>query len=331
MKKYRWTLLFGFLLLLWLAFGPQLIQRFTDPSLAFVDGLPAGVPLEGSLYYTQAFEGIKRVDLSSGAVSSWWQPPEGGLVTGLAASPDGAMLAVSYAPPAEEGYQTGTTNLYLTPINQPDLQPLFVRETRDESFRDPAWSADGEWLYYSHLQPPTGSSGVQLNVERVRLEDVAESEVVLQGAEQAVVSPDNSYIAYLKFDTRTYARDLVLAKLDGSDAQTLVASGVFAALAGPLFTPDSRSVIFSASGEMSGGQAGMVRAHGQPWNIWKSSPEKADLTRLTPTTLDGPAVAWLPDGQSMAIIAAEGVFIVYDNQFYRLAQVNSEGRIAWAQ
>ena len=331
MKKYRWTLLFGGLLLLWLAFGPQLIQRLTTPELNFVQGMPPGVQLAGRLYYTQAFEGIKRVDLTSGVVSSWWQPPDGGLVTGLTASPDGMTLAVSYAPPAEEGYQTGTTDLYLTPVSQPDMQPLFIRETRYESFRDPAWSADGEWLYFTHLSPATGSSGVQLSVERIQAGDEAEPEVILEGAEQAVVSPDHSHIAYLKFDTRTYARDLVLAKIDGSDAQTLIASGIFAALAGPLFTPDSRSVIFSASGEMQRVQLGIVRAHGQPWNIWKSTPAEVMLTKLTSSTLDGPAFTWLPDGQSMAIVAAEGVFVVHNDQYYQLAQVVSEGEIAWAQ
>jgi Tol biopolymer transport system component len=330
-KKYRWTLLFGGLLLLWLAFGPQLLQRLITPQLSVIEGMPSGVQLQGSLFYTQAFEGIKRVDLSNGAVSSWWQPPEGGLVTGLTASPDGAMLVVSYAPPAEEGYQTGTTDLYLTAASQPDLQPLRMRESREESFRDPAWSSDGQWLYYTHLKPTTGSSGIQLNVERLPLDDQDTSEVVLQGAEQAVLSPDNAHIAYLKFDPRTYARDLVLANFDGSNAQTLIASGIFAALSGPLFTLDSRSVIFSASGELPSAQAGIVRAHGRPWNIWKATPDEDALTRVTPTTLDGPAVAWLPDGQNMAVIAAEGVFVVYNNQFYRLAQVTTEGEIAWAK
>lgn len=330
MKKYRWTLLFGGLLLLWLAFGPQLIQRLTTPQLAFSEGMPPGVQLRGSLYYTQAFEGIKRIDLSNGAVSSWWQPPEGGLVTGLAASPDGMMLAVSYAPPAEEGYQTGTTDLYLTPVSQPDLQPLRLRTSRDESFRDAAWSADGQWLYFSHLQPATDSSGVQLNVERLRIGADAASEVVLQSAEQAVISPDNSHIAYLKFDARTYGRDLVLANVDGSNPQTLIAAGIFAALAGPVFTPDSQSVIFSASGELPSAQAGVVRAHGNPWNIWQATPADDALTRLTPTTLDGPMVTGLPEGQGLGVVAAEGVFVVYNDQFYRLAQVTTEGEIAWA-
>lgn len=331
MKKYRWTLLLGGMLLLWLAFGPQIIQRLTTPQLPVVDGMPPGVQLEGGLYYTQAFDGIKRVDLSSGAVSTWWQPPEGGLVTGLTASPDGATLAVSYAPPAEEGYQTGTTDLYLTPSGQPDMQPLLIRQTRDESFRDPAWSPDGRWIYYSHLEPATGSSGVELNVERLRLEDTTVFEVVLRGAEQAALSPDNAHITYLKFETRTYARDLVLANPDGSDERTLIPSGIFAVLTGPLFTTDGRSVIFSASGELPGAQAGMVRAHGSPWHIWKATPDEDMLTRMTPTTLDGPAVTWLPDGQHMAIVAAEGVFMVYNDQYYRLAQVTTEGEIAWAR
>lgn len=330
MKKYRWTLLFGGLLLLWLAFGPQLVQQILGPEFKAVDGLPPDVQLDGSLYYTQAFDGIWRIDLSSGETSTWWQPPQGGLVTGLAASPDGRKLAISYAPPAEEGFQTGTTDLYLTAVDQPDLQPLRIRQTRSESFRDPAWSSDGEWLYFSHLQPATGGSGVQLNVERLRLQDPQLTEIIIQGAEQAALSPDSAHITYLKFDTRTYARDLVLARLDGSDEQILIGAGIFAALEGPLFAPDGRSVIFSASGELPAARAGILRAHGLPWNVWRAIPGNDLLVRLTPTTLDGPAIAWLPDGETMAVIAAEGVFLVHNNQFYRLTQVSSEGKITWA-
>ncbi len=131
-RRYRLPIFFGLLLLLWLVFGSQILFQ-VNQLLTPVQTAP---PLDGRLYYTQNFDGIWQVDMSSGALTHWWTPPDGGMVTGIAASPDGARLAIAYAPPAAEGYQIGTTDLYLSPADTPDLQPLFVREDRDEFLSD---------------------------------------------------------------------------------------------------------------------------------------------------------------------------------------------------
>ena len=336
MKKYRFTLLFAGLLVIWLAAGPQIIQRLAN-QLMFADGLPAGVTLNGTLYYTQGFDGIWQVDMRSGSVGQWWQPSDGGLVTGIAASPDGSHLAIAYAPPAEEGFQTGTTDLYLSPVGAPDLQPVRVREMRNESYRNPAWSPDGAWLYYSHLRPLLDDSGtatgIQLQIERLRAEQTDSApEVVLEGAEQPALSPDGTEIVFLKYDTRTYAQALWVAQVDGSQPRMLVPDGMFQALASPRFTTDGEGVLFSASGEQQSQAVhnGVVRAHGAPWDIWRTPLENTAFTKLTPNTLDGPWTAWSPEGQQMAVLAAEGVFLVHDSQFYRLAESLSEGEITWA-
>ena len=334
-RKYRFTLILAVLLVMWLAVGPQLIERLTN-SPFYRDGLPTEVELSGILYYTQEFDGVWQLDLSTGIARRWWLPPDGGLATGIAASPDQTQLAIAYAPPAEGGIQSGTTDLYLSDVAQPDLQPLLIRANRSESFRNPAWSPDGDWLYYSHLQPGPGGAGLQLQVERLALSGEADTapEVILSAAEQPALSPDGAQVTFLKFDARTYRSGLWLSDLDGGNAVELVPSASFAALAGPRFTPEGDMVIVGGSGELQGKAAaqtggGMVRAHGEPWNLWAVSVDEVSLSPLTPTTLDGPLIDWSPDGQHMAVLSAEGVFVVVDGQYYRLSTVTSEGAITW--
>jgi Tol biopolymer transport system component len=275
MKKYRLPLIFAALFALWLAFGNQILNQI-GLALLSIDSAP---PLEGHLLYSQDFEGIWQFDLASNQISVWWTPPEGGMVTGIAASPDGSQLAVAYAPPAEEGFQIGTTDLYLSPLDVPDLQPLFVRADRNESYRNPVWSLDSETLYFTHLQPvyrdDGSSASISLNIERLRLPDSGNAETVIEGAEQAAQSPDGKKITYIKFDPVSYGKALWVMNNDGSDAQRLVPAGAFFDLASPLFSPDGQSLVFSGSGEYQAvdaaawWRASTAFAHGLPWNVWK--------------------------------------------------------------
>ncbi|MBZ0301945.1 MAG: hypothetical protein K8J31_19510 [Anaerolineae bacterium] len=334
MKKYRLTLILAALLIVWLIAGPQLISRLTS-TLTYTTGLPAGVSLTGRLFFTQGFGGVWQVALPAGTVSQWWQPPDEGLVMGIAASPDGQQFAIAYAPPAAEGFQSGTTDLYLSGSAAPNAQPLLTREVANESFRNPFWSPDGRWLYYTHLKPilkeDGTASGVELTVERIEPGDTGAAEVVLHAAEQASLSPDGQQIVFLQFDPKTYSRTLTIANLDGSRSAALIPAGAYQALAGPKFDP-SGGVLVSASGDLQiqAASAGIVRAHGLPWNILHVINSDQTPTKLTPFTLDGPWLDWSPDGQDFAVLSAEGVFVVHEGQFYRVADSSGEGEITWA-
>ncbi len=340
LKKYRLPLIFAGLLLLWLTFGAQFLNDLAIRLLP-IDRLPPG--LEGRLFYTQLFDGIWQVDVSSGEVSQWWQPPEGGLVTGIAASPDGSQFAIAYAPPADEGFQIGTTDLYLSSSGAPDLQTLLVRENRNESYRNPFWSPDGASLIYSHLRPNLNEAGqtvgINLNVEKITIESESEPVILVQGAEHPALSPDGTQLVYLNFDLFASVQGVWVADADGSNPRQYLPGDAFAAVASPRFSPDGQSIVVSGSGDLQRQAAripdllgvGVAEAHGLPWDIWQVSLDDGKLTKLTDSPLDGPWISWSPDGQHMAVLAAEGVYVRQDSRFFRLTEVINEGEITWAR
>ena len=128
----------------------------------------------------------------------------------------------------------------------------------------------------------------------------------------------------------------MLARSDGSDARELVPATVFRSLASPRFTPDGSALVFSASGTRQDQDAlvqqgaGVVLAHGDPWHIWQLTLADGELTRLTDVPLDGPALAWSPGGEALAVLAAEGLYLRARERMWRLVAVSAEGGLSWA-
>lgn len=334
--RRRWPLL-AILLLLWLAFGQGLVNQ-VGLSLLQLDGLPPGVELEGFLYYSQGFDGVWRHELRTNLSERWWLPEEGSLVSSVAAAPDGSQLALAWAMPGEGGFQSGTTDVWLATLPTAEPRPLLTRTDSLESWRDPVWAPDGRSLLITHQHPLRDAAGeaqtIRMTVERVALDGTRQ--VVLENAEQAALSTDGTRLTWLQVDPATWSQSLKHALADGSEARELVAANAFRALASPLFTQDASAIVFSASGAFQGHEtaagsgSSAVMAHGDPWHIWQVRLADKALTRLTDEPLDGPTLAWSPEGDVLAVLAAEGLYLRALDQMWRLAEVSAEGGVSWA-
>lgn len=340
MRGWRWRrpLAATGLLLLWLLAGNGVVERL-GLALLQLDPLPADLNAEGQLFYTQGFDGLWRHDLRTGVSERWWLPVEGSLVSGVAASPDGGQLALAWAPPAAAGFQSGSTDLWLMSLPRGEPQPLATRSDVLESWRDPWWSPEGDWLLVTHqrVQRDQGGELQAIRLDVVRLVPDGEVHTLLTNAEQAALSSDGQRMVYLRPDPDSGSQALMLARSDGGQARELVNGGAFRALASPRFAPGNQAVVFSASGELQGGtqaesiSAGAVMAHGDPWNVWQVDLASGALSRLTAFVLDGPTLAWSPDGSGLlGILAAEGLFLRNRDKMWRLAAVRTEGQLTWA-
>lgn len=339
MKRYRLPLFIALLFALWLFFGRDLISRVLNPhETTVIEGLPDG--LRGRLIYTQGRDGVWQVDLATGERSVWWALPGVGYVGGIAVSPDKQSFVVAYEPQMPDDSPISSTDLYLL-TNAPDIAatPLLERETLTEVYDHPFWSTDGAWIYFGHYKLQLSETGAvegnRQTVERLRVDTPdAEPEVLVEGAVEMWVNADLSQAVYVYFDPETFVYSLRLSDADGNNPREVLPANLFLGLSSPRISPDGRYVYFSASGQpmnATTSDLGVVQAHGAPWDLWRLDIESGDYTRMTNLGIDGPELAWSPDGTHLAIVALEGVY-VFDlaaDDVYLVADSTAEGEIVW--
>ena len=72
-----------------------------------IAGTPApkwsALGLKGYLIYSLGVQGIQKLDLSNGKVTTIFMPPQDGWLTASTITPDGKQIAVAYGPPPATG------------------------------------------------------------------------------------------------------------------------------------------------------------------------------------------------------------------------------------
>jgi Tol biopolymer transport system component len=336
LRKYKLTLLIAALLLIWLAFGARILKTFLENggsvALGIVDAEPASLNLSGTLYYPKGAEGIWQVDFDTGDVGQWWTPPEGGAVGGIALSPDGTRFAVAYAAQSEPGEEIGAMELYLLDVETQTFTLLLARGILQEEFRNPVWTPDGAWIYYTHYRRDDDNFvPYPVWVERVD-SDSGETQVITVEAQYPALSHDGTRLAYVGFDEANQTLPLFVSDPYGGEVKMLFDGAAFFTLSSPRFTPDDSQIVFSASGEMEESTTfdiGSASAHFPPWDLWRIPTNGGDLSPVTSVNIDDPWLTYAPDGEAMAILATEGVLIFQKGRMYRIADSTIRGDLVW--
>lgn len=192
----------------------------------------------------------------------------------------------------------------------------------------PAISPDGKTLYVTKAFAIQGQE--KNEIARVDLSASDGVLVKMIDGREASVSPDGKKTVFLRLDPKTYTSSMWIANIDGTDAKQLLASGAFAALLGARFSPDSRAIVFAASGppnqKLPGARASAddacvvsfaflcllerADAHGLPWDLWIVDVESVKFERLTEIGADSPVPVWSPDGKFIVFFDATGIYAV---------------------
>jgi Tol biopolymer transport system component len=196
----------------------------------------------------------------------------------------------------------------------------------------PAWSPDGKSLYItqSYSVPPASQH------DEIDLVSAAGGALkkVFENAREASISPDGKMMVYSQLDLATYSSSLWAANISGSNPKQVLPTGVFAAIIGARFSPDSQSIVFAESGPANKKLPGAyafespseespcavslvfvclverAEAHGLPWDLWLVNLDGSKFTRLTNIGADSPVPAWSADGKQIAFFDATGIYVL---------------------
>ncbi len=181
-------------------------------------------------------------------------------------SPDGRFIAARKHWTTRRSLGTGSIQIYhldggagLEAVARPS-------ETHQKELGEPAWSADGQYIYYSQNVTPGGtfiyaqdSNGEVFNIRRY---DIARDaiETVVDGAgggARPEPSPDGRWLAFVKRErakSKLYVRDLqtgaegkIYDDLDQDMQEVWAVHGVYPNMD---WTPDSKTLVFWAGGKI---------------------------------------------------------------------------------
>jgi Tol biopolymer transport system component len=239
---------------------------------------------------------------------------DGRMVFGAAWSPDGARIALAQFSRGPSG-PVGT-DLYL--LEEGRARPVVLRADPADLLSHPTWTADGHALVYQVISP---ASGYRLELASL---DGAERRTLEPDASGPTLSPDGGLLAYVRLLGSGDA--LVARPLSGGPEQTIVPPDRFMGLSSPRFSPDGRRLAFLAIGGPPSSRPArpasalsfqpsafiprVARAHGLPWDPWVVNLDGSALRRLADLAEDDPAVAWSPDGSTLAVLGGGGLWLV---------------------
>jgi Tol biopolymer transport system component len=356
MKRYFWLVII-FLLSACNVASPTLIPAQSDPqptalSQAQSPANPqSGIPSWATLNLTgrlvlilpsQTGVDIASMDLVTGKITPIYQAPQNALLSTALVSPDVKRILMAYAPPATENNQVTYTNLYLMPLDgSSPPEPLITRQPADEAYFAPTWAPDGQSVYTSHFirGSSDGSTPDRFAIDRVTLD--GQSTTVIKDAQWPSISPDGSKISFVPGTPTNNQDGLYLADISGANPVAIIQPGVFPAIDDHFFTPDGKSIIFSAVNNSSPAPTPtfwdrllgikIVSAHNIPSDWYIIPVTGGTAVRLTNLEDIGMYASLSPDKKMVGFISQTGLYVMNldGSNINQLNDLVATGTVSW--
>jgi Tol biopolymer transport system component len=301
----------------------------------------AKLNLSGKLVYntsnsTVGTVGVQSLDLETGDRFTIFQAPGDGWVYEVAVSPDHTTLVLTYSPPMNAAYG-GQGTLYQMPLDASEPpQLLFPPPTSKDQFSQPAWSPDGKYIYFSHIN---FESMENPEIMRMAYPD-GKPEKLIGNAYWPRLSDDGSQLVYVALDPQSGENYLFIANSDGTAPQQvrLRRLPVSFIIDAPMFSPDNQFIVFSSP---IGSRASapnwvdkllgvtVARADGTLpsdwWRVAASGGKAIQLTHVQSLALFG---TFSPDRKYIASCSLDGIFVMKPDGSEVSMVVNDTGGIS---
>jgi Tol biopolymer transport system component len=281
------------------------------------------------------------LDLTSGKITRLYQAPRHALMGAALVSPDGKQILISYAPPWTRPDQVIYPSLYLLPIDgSGDPQPVFKNINPNEAFFNPTWAADGKSIFASHFTPETGDQNNSGTYTVVRVSLNGEVQTLLKDAEWPSLSADGTKMAYLSAFGGSTVNELYLADSSGANPAALLKPRAYPAVDDHFFSPDGKSIIFSAVNQAPQPTASffdrifgvqIVSAHAIPSDWYRVPLAGGNPLRLTNLNDTGMYACISPDDKHIAFISQSGLYVMNPDGtgITQLSDMVATGTLDW--
>jgi len=310
----------------------------------------ADLNLSGKLVYiSSANDGnlptgtIQMLDLVTGEATTLFSSP-GGWIYYATISPDAKQLVISYTPPMQTDSASNRA-LYILPLDAAiPPQPLVTPLTSDDHYTQVEWSPDGKYIYYVHYNH--NDAGGQFyevyEIFRMAYPD-GEAEKILDRAFWPRLSSDSSKLVYVSLDPASGRNELFIANADGSNSQKVALSGpvILEILDAPIFSPDGRSILFSAPEPTQSYEPNwfekvigilVAKAHSIPSDWWSVPVTGGTPTQLTKLQAINLFASLSPDKKYIASVSGDGLFVMGldgSNLTQLISDSGVHGTVSW--
>lgn len=268
---------------------------------------------------------IQALDLATGQGTTVFEAPQNAFIYFATISPDNKQLIMAYSPPSGIGL-SAHQELYIMPLDgSSPPQLLFVPATNDDEYFQPEWSADGKYIYFSHVNFRSAPIMPKQHYPIYEVFRMAypggQPEKLADQAYWPRPSADSTHLAYVSLNPLDGKNSLFVANADGSNPQnvSLLSPGISDIIDAPLFSADGQSILFSS---VVPAQASaptwlekllgitVASAHTVPsdwWSVPLIGGTPAQVTHIQAVGLFG---SISPDKQYIASYSGGGIFVM---------------------
>jgi Tol biopolymer transport system component len=267
---------------------------------------------------------IQVLDLQTGEVTTIFDAPKYSWVYYISVSPDQKQLLMTYSPPPGDN-EPPDQDIYIMPLDgsQPP-KPLFTPPTKADDYVEVEWSPDGKYIYFSHanfqITPQPDQIYPLYEVYRMAYPD-GKPERIVEKAFWPRLSSDSTQLAYISVDLFLRENKLYISGSGGKNAHEVVLRGqqIPEVKDAPIFTPDGKTLLFSAPGPAQAYQPNwldkvmgvqIAKAHNVPSDWWSVSVNGGEITQLTNIQTTNLFASFSPDGKRIASHSTSGIFVM---------------------
>jgi hypothetical protein len=266
--------------------------------------------------------------------------PDAAMASDLALSSSGDRYALAYAPNANGNVSVDDLlkimDLYLLPRSGGSPTLLLTHDQAGGGMSTPAWSTDGNFVYVTVTNAETSAS----SIVRVAVRDGSTTKIADQASDPNC-APDGKTLVFVHRQPSDGYAEIWRSNLDGSHARAIKGSR-FSNVVSPVVSPDDKTVAFSApyipTQQGRGGitipffSPSSASAHGGNWEVWTLSMKGGKATVRTAFAENAPRLVWSPSGDSLAVNADLGLYVIDLKQNKTdLFELNTGSGLVWAR